>query len=141
MSDAITGWGGQFWLGDADDELVKLAEVTGFGLPAPEVEEVEVTHLESPGKRREYTDGMIEDGETEVSMNYVPGSPTDMLCGGAVASRRPFKQVVPNKALGRKFEGFCLVRKYDRGTVEVDGKLQATLTVRYTGASAEAANS
>lgn len=141
MTDAVTGWGGQFWLMNAASTpaLVKLEEVVRFGLPSPESEEVEATHLESPGRRREYISGMVEDGETEVTLNYVAGSPTDLLIQGALGQVREFKQVVPNKGTGRTFEGSCLVRKYDRGEVEVDGKLEAVMTIRYTGAVTEAA--
>lgn len=140
MTDAVTGWGGQFWLHNLT-ALTKLAEVVSFSLPTPETEDVEATHLESPGKRREYISGMIEDGEADVTMNYVAGSPTDLLIQEAQASgaTRAFKQIVPNKTVGSKFEGFCIVKKYDRGEINADGKLEATMTIRFTGASTQAA--
>lgn len=140
MTAAVTGWGGQFWLHNGT-ALTKLVEVTSFGLPTPEAETVEATHLESPNRRREYITGMIEDGELEVVMNYVPGSTTDLLIANALTdgTAKAWKAVVPNATVGRKFEGLCIVTGYDRGSIEPDGKLEATMTVRLTGATTEAA--
>jgi predicted secreted protein len=140
MTQARTGWGGQFWLHNGT-ALTKLLEVVSFGLPTPEVETVEATHLESPGRRREYITGMIEDGELEVVMNYVPGSATDVLIQGALdaGAARAFKAVVPNATTGRQFEGTCIVTGIDRGTIEADGKMEVAMTVRLTGATTEAA--
>ncbi|HEU0045080.1 phage tail tube protein [Sphingomonas sp.] len=140
MTEARVGWGGQFWLHNGT-ALTKLLEVTSFGLPTPEVETIEATHLESPGRRREYITGMIEDGELEVVMNYVPGSATDLLINTALeaGTARAFKAVVPNATVGRNFQGTCIVTGLDRGTIEADGKMEATMTVRLTGATTEAA--
>lgn len=140
MTAARTGWGGQFHL-NSGTTLTKLAEVVSFSLPSQEVEQVEASHLESPGRRREYITGMIEAGELEVTMNYVPGSTTDLLIRDALddGDARAFKAVVPNATLGRQFEGSCIVVGYDLGSVEADSKMEATMTVRITGAVTESA--
>lgn len=141
MTLAKVGYGGEFHLGNSTDILTELVEVVSFTLPNGETETVEATHLKSPGRRREYIAGMIEDGELEVTLNYVPGSATDTLILEAATSgdTRAFMAVIPRETANWEISGNCIVTGYDRGTVEFDGKMEATLTVRLTGASTEAA--
>lgn len=141
MTLAKTGYGGEFWLGNTTDVLTELVEVVSFSLPNGETETVEATHLKSPNRRREYIAGMIEDGELEVMLNYVPGSATDTLILTALTDgdSRPYKAVIPRLVANWNVTGTCIVTGYDRGSVEADGKMEATLTVRLTGASTEAA--
>jgi len=115
--------------------------VVSFTLPSAETETVEATHLKSDGRRREYIAGMIEDGELEVVLNYIPGSATDTLIRTAATAgnARAFMAVIPRATANWNITGTCIVTGYDRGSVEADGKMEATMTVRLTGASTEAA--
>ena len=141
MTLAKTGYLGEFWLGNTTNVLTELIEVVSFSLPNGEVETVEATHLKSPNRRREFISGMIEDGELEVVLNYVPGSTTDVLILGALTSGmdKSYKAVIPRLTANWNITGTCIVTGYDRGSVEADGKMEATMTVRLTGASTEAA--
>ncbi len=141
MTLAKTGYLGEFWLGNATNVLTELVEVVSFSLPNGEVETVEATHLKSPNRRREYISGMIEDGELEVVLNYVPGSTTDVAILGALTSglEKAYKAIIPRLTANWAITGNCIVTGYDRGSVEADGKMEATMTVRLTGASTEAA--
>lgn len=141
MTLAKTGWGGQFHLHNGT-ALTKLDEVVSFGLPMSEVETIEATHLESPGRRRQYISGMIETGDLEVVLNYIPGSATDLLIDAALdaGGQRAFRAVVPNATTGRKFEGTCIVTGHDRGSIEADGKMEATMTLKITGVTVQSAN-
>lgn len=143
MTDAKTGWGGEFHLDNASDVLTELVEVVSFTLPNGESETVEATHLKSPNRRREYIAGMIEDGDLEVVLNYIPGSATDILLRAALedGETRDWMAVVPRETANWEVTGDGIVTGYDRGSVEVDGKMEATLTIRVTGAVAEAAAS
>ncbi|SMF70520.1 phage tail tube protein [Allosphingosinicella indica] len=141
MTEARTGYGGEFWLGDEDDELVELVEVVSFTLPNAQTETVEATHLKSPGRRREYIPGMIEDGELEVVINYVPGSATDALIRAAqtAGDTRAFKAVLPRSTTDWEVEGFVIVTGFDRGEIAGGEKMEGTITLRLTGATTEAA--
>lgn len=143
MTLAKTGWGGQFWLDNAAGTLTELVEVVSFGLPNSESETVEATHLKSPNRRREYIVGMIEDGELEVVINYVPGGVSDVLIRAALADgvARTYKAVVPRETANWEISGESIVTGWDRGEVVADGKMEATLTLRLTGAVTEAAAS
>ena len=142
MTLAKTGYGGEFHLHNGTT-LTELVEVVSFTLPNGETETIEATHLKSPNRRREYIAGMIEDGELEVMLNYVPGSATDLLIVTAATSgdTRAFMAVIPRETADWEIAGNCIVTGYDRGSVEADGKMEATMTVRLTGATTEAAAS
>jgi hypothetical protein len=136
------GWGGEFWLGDeaVPSVLTELTQVKSFTLPQDEAERVEISHLKSPGRRREYAPGMIEPGEFEVVLNYRAGSDTDQLIATALTDgiSRPFKAVIPERGQPvRDWTGFATVSGYDRGEVNVDDAMEATVTLTIDGATAE----
>src|SRR3546814_2618986 len=57
----------------------------------------ETTHFKSPQRRREYLKTLIESGQGNFQVNWLPGSPTDELISDAHQSPdvREFKIVVP----------------------------------------------
>ena len=141
MTAVGIGSGAQFWLGNASNVLIKLAEIVSVNPPNPQVADVEATHMESPNRRKEYIAGLIEDGTGAFEMNYVPGSASDQLLIAALAAgtARAYKIVLP-VANGTTWEisGTCIPKGYDRNTPIAD-RMTATLTVRFTGASSEIA--
>lgn len=139
-TEAQIGIGAEFWLDDAVGALTKLGEIISVTPPNPQTAEVEATHFGSPNRRREYISGLIEDGEGAFEMNYVPGSATDVLIRAAQASglQRDYKIVLPDGVGTWKIEGACIVKGYER-SIPIDDRMTATLTVRFTGASTEAA--
>lgn len=134
------GSGAEFWLDNASDSLTQLSEIISVALPNSQVEDVEATHMGS-GLRREFISGLIDDGEGSVEMNYVPGSATDALIRAALADgdTRDYK-VVLQVADGTTWEvtGDCIVKGYERNT-PIDDRMTATMTIRFTGTSSEAA--
>jgi predicted secreted protein len=142
MTTAVgIGLGARFYLDSAADVLTELSEIISVALPNSQVEDVEATHMASPNRRREFVAGLIDDGEGTIEMNYVPGSATDVLIVAALADgeTRDYKVVLP-VADGSTWEvtGDCIVKGYERNA-PIDDRMTATLTVRFTGASAEAA--
>jgi predicted secreted protein len=135
------GIGAEFWLDSAGDVLTQLSEILSVALPNSQVADVEATHMASPNRRREYVAGLIDDGEGTVEMNYVPGSDTDILLRAALADgeTRDYKVVLP-VADGSTWEvtGDCIVKGYERNA-PIDDRMTATLTIRFTGSSSEAA--
>lgn len=140
MADVKIGWGAAFSLHNGT-ALVELAEVTSISLPNPTTEEVDATHFKSPNRRREYIASLIDDGEGTFEMNFNPGSTTDALIRAALAAGdvRAYKIVIPDSPTGTwEITGSCIVRSYERA-VPIDDRMTATMTVRFTGASTEAA--
>lgn len=140
MTNAKTGWGGKFHLDNASGVLTELVEVVSFTLPNGETEQIDATHLQSPNRRREFIAGMIDDGELEVVMNLVAGSATDTLIATAVTDGvgRTWKAEVPKASGMRTYTGECVVTGYDRGTIEPDAKMEATMTIKLSGGYTEA---
>lgn len=86
MTEATIAYKSQFWLEDTVNSptspvtLVKLQEVRRIQMPqSVGFERVEATHMESPGRRREFVDTFYEDTDFEVEMNRIPGSVTETL--------------------------------------------------------------
>lgn len=143
MTAAKTGWGGEFWLDNASDSLTELVEVVSFTLPNGETESLDATHLKSPNRRREKIAGMIDDGDMEVVLNHVAGSPSDLLISAAKADGvvRDWMGVVPRATANWEVSGQGIVTGYDRGTVEADGVMRSTVTIAVSGDQTEAAAS
>lgn len=140
MTDAKTGWGGEFWFDNDSGALTELVEVKSFTLPNGSVEQLDATHLKSPNRRREKVAGMIDDGDLTVVMNYVPGSPTDLLIMQAFTEgdTRSYKAVVPRVANDWEISGDAFISSVDRGEIAPDGIMTATVTFTLSGASSEA---
>lgn len=144
-SDARIGWGGEFHLSSdaTTGNLFELVEVVTFGLPNDQADEVEVTHLKSPQKRKEFIRGLIDGGEVEVSLNYAPGSATDVAVRNAQAAgnSRALRFVLPDQAGDPEWEidTFGFVKGYARGPIAAGEKIEATITVRISGAQSESA--
>jgi predicted secreted protein len=143
-TEALIGMGSEFWMDNnaGTPVLTKLGEITGIPLPNPQTGEIEATHFGSPNRRREYISGLIEDGEGDIALNYIPGSATDALLRGAQSSgaTKGYKIVIPADMEGGTWEitGDLIVKGYERG-VPMDDKMTATVSIRFTGASTEAA--
>lgn len=142
MTEARIGWGGKFYLGTADTEasLVQMQEVVEIGFPTDETDEVEATHLLSPGRRKEFVAGLIDGGEFNVVTNYDPGSATDLAFTDAkdTGTTRKVRIVVPdNSGTGAAdwnivVSGF--VKKYAPDNMTAGDVIKATATIRVTGA-------
>lgn len=141
MTAARIGYGTEFYLDDAMGALTKLDEVLSVTPPNPQVADVEATHMTSPNRRREYIAGLIEDGEGTFEFNYVPGNATDDLIQAALSDGavRSYKIILPDGTSGWEITGDCIVKGWVRN-VPIDDRMTATLTVRFTGASNEAAS-
>lgn len=138
---AGSGWGGEFHLHDGT-ALYELVQVVSFTLPSDEVDEIDITHLKSAGRRREYAEGLIDGGEFEVVLNYRPLSDTDIKIRAwqAAGGPRAFKAVIPERGTKTaQITGNAVLRGYDQGEVNAEDKMESTLTLRVTGAVTVAA--
>ena len=75
-SQAIIGWGSILYRGNRDgppETFTQITEVTAFQPPQEAADEIEVTHFESPNRRKEFIQGLIDAGEATATINYNPG--------------------------------------------------------------------
>lgn len=141
MTDARIGWGGELHVSTDNTEanLFELVEVRECGFPQDETDESEATHLKSPGRRKEFKAGLIDGGEFTASLNYVPGSATDLLLTNAkvLGTTRKIKIVVPDESgtgaadWNMIVSGF--VKRYAPDTMTPGGVITATAVFRVTG--------
>lgn len=141
MTAARIGWGGEVHLSTDNTEanLVELAEVVDTDFPQDEAAEEEATHLKSPGKRKEFLQGLIDGGSCSVTMNYVPGSATDLLLTAAkeVGTTRKVRFVIPDEsgtgAADWNIVTSCFVKRYSPDKMSAGSKITATAVLRITG--------
>jgi hypothetical protein len=142
MSDARIGWGGKVLLATDNTEatLTQLAEVVETTFPQDEAEEVDVTHLLSPQRRREFKAGLIDGGDVTVTLNYTPGSATDLLLTAAqeAGDTRKARFVIPDEtgsgAADWNMTVSCFVKRYAPDNMTAGDKITATAILRITGA-------
>lgn len=79
MSDAMIGYNSRFDISqDNGATWFSVAEVTDITPPSDSVDQVDVTHMQSPERRREFVSGLSDPGSASFEMNFVPGSPSDL---------------------------------------------------------------
>src|SRR5688500_11406857 len=141
MTEARIGWGGELHLSTDNTEanLVELIEVRDVSFPQDEADEHEVTHLKSPGRRKEFIQGLIDGGEMTATLNYDPGSATDLLLTAAntTGTTRKIKIVIPDDsgtgAADWNMVTSAFVRRYAPDTMEANAPITATAVFRVTG--------
>ena len=139
-SEALSGWGSGFFMGLTPATAIEVAEVTKIPFAEEKADTWEKTHFKSPGRRKEYGAGMIEPGEDTLEINYIPGSPTDLLMATAHNSGKPYYYETYLPAPGDKWwkvSGYLIVQSRGRA-VPIGTGMKQTISVRFTGASAEA---
>ncbi|BBD01839.1 phage tail tube protein [Sphingobium sp. YG1] len=143
MSDVETGHLTEFWLWDwtlGTPALVELGELTEVPLPEGTADLVETSHMKTIGFKS-FINAPLKDGEeADLVMNYIPGSPSDILCRKAKNDGRPhaFKIVLVNGSGTWEITGDVLVRNYTRSN-PMEDRRTATLRVKWVSEAAEAA--
>ena len=132
MTIATTGYSATVQLDNAGGSLTTIGEVitaTPFGAS---VGTVDATHLSSPSGYREHISTLPDMGEGSVSINFDPGSATDVLVRTAIGDRliRTFKVTYPDSS---SVSCECYVTSWEIGELAPDGKMEATMGVKFTG--------
>ena len=81
-TQAMIGFGSTFSIADSNSspfDWIDLGEVTDITPPSATVDQIDVTHMTSPGGRREFVPGLIDPGECSFTLNYIPGSAGDVV--------------------------------------------------------------
>lgn len=105
MSNADIGHGALFGIeGPTPGVYVTVAEVVAITPPGMTRDSVEVTHLTSPGKWKEFIAGLKDSGEASFTMNFAP-SATDAVFAAFNADDGKYQITFPNGVMLR-FGGF-----------------------------------
>lgn len=140
MTTAVeTGHGSEFWLDNASGTLTKLGEVFAIAVPNTEAAElIDASHMDTV-TYRDYIQGRLREGvESDIEMNWIPGSATETLCLEAVGETRDYKIVIPVADGTREFAGQVLVRNFTRSN-PMDDRRTGVLTVKWTSEPVETA--
>lgn len=137
-SNAMLGYGTILQMEKPDSPTVwlDLDEIFNVTPPSSETDQVDVTHMRSPGRRREFIDGLTDGGECSFEMNYIPGSDADDLLNAILdtaagtSRRRNWRIVYPN-SVTHTFYGNLQTYEPD---VPTDDKMTATVTIKVSGA-------
>ena len=132
-TEAAIGWGSIYEIGAASPgtTFTEIAEVVSITPPEATADRIDVTHMKSPQRRREYIAGLIDTGEAGFEINWAPGSATDVLIKGLLDSGeiRPHRITFPN---GHRVTFNGAITGYTRA-IPVDDRMTATITVAPSG--------
>jgi predicted secreted protein len=76
-TEADIGYGGSVDVETSTDVWFELGEVTNITPPNETVDVIDATHMASPGRYREFIQGLIDAGEASIDVSWVPGAATD----------------------------------------------------------------
>ncbi|OWJ81367.1 phage tail tube protein [Haematobacter missouriensis] len=130
MADGMIGYGSTVRIGRGTGPIWTELELVGdLDLPDEQVDEVEVTHMKSPGRRRQFISGLIDGGEVAIPTNLVPGSATDILLLAIKASGEQvlIEITLTEDGAPETYSGF--LKSYARSAPIAD-KMTATATFR-----------
>jgi hypothetical protein len=112
-----------------------IAEVTSITPPQMESDDIEVTHMESPGGYKEYIPGLREAGEVSFEVNFLPAHPTHNGTTGLAADHR--NRTIRNWRIelagGGAVWTFPGYVKTFNVSIPVDDKVPAAVTLKVTG--------
>lgn len=138
MSNAMLGYGSVFQVQteNSPDNYVDMAEVISITPPTFNLDQIDVTHMQSPNRNREFISGLNDPGECSFDMNFIPGNSSDdrmfellNLPTGAPRGRN-CRISYPN---GVTWSFTAELTGYEP-TVPVDDKMTATVTFKVSGA-------
>jgi len=110
-----------------------LALVGDLEMPDEQIDEIEVTHMQSPLRRKQFIAGLTDGGEVGVPMNYIGGSASDLMLQAIKASAEDVQIEITLTATGTPevYSGF--LKSYAR-SAPVNDKMMATATFRLSEA-------
>lgn len=132
MANALIGYGSLLEIStDGGSNWDEIAEVFSITPPSSEVDVIDVTHMQSPGRDREFILGLNDPGSASIECNFIPGSAADELLLDIKAAHAPVKCRItwPNSVVWT-FDG--LLTGYETNAPN-DDKATATVTFKVTG--------
>jgi len=138
-SDGMTAQGSYLLIGTggnsgSPDDLLEISEVTDISGGGGAADRIDFTHLRSPGRRREFKPGFINDDALTFNIQYIPSDASHQRIialyesGDEVALREVFPD-----GNGWDYTGY--VANFVKGGQTVGGKITAAVTFQLTGAT------
>lgn len=136
-SQAALGYGSVFQISDANspDLFTDVAEITSIKPPAYKADQIDVTHMQSPNRSREFISGLNDLGECSFDINFVPGGATDDMLFALMSlpvtsfRRRNLRISFPN-GVTWSFAGELTAYE---PSIPVEGKMSASVKFKVSG--------
>lgn len=137
MSDESNiGFGSKFAIGDGADPEVftEVALVTAITPPEQTVDTVDKTHMQSPGRRKEYMATLADQSALDVTFNYDPGGDNETLIMAALNGFAAVnvRMTWPNDVT---WTLSAIVTSFKPAGLTIDGKMEATVSFKPTGSA------
>lgn len=131
MSEAIIGIGMLVEMSTpaAPTVWVEIEEAFDASPPNDTEDQIDVTHYQSPNRRREFIAGLTDGGEVAISLNHVPGSATDLFL---IAAKGESRNIRITYFSGVQVEFLGARRGYEISS-PVDDKMTAVATFKVSG--------
>lgn len=110
-----------------------ISEVVNISLNGRSLELIDATHMESPNTHREYIASLLDSGEVQLDLNFLPGTAAQsgLETDRTNRTKRNFQLVWTNSpATTYSFSGY--VTGFD-ASAAIDDKLSASATIKITG--------
>jgi len=133
-TEADIGYGGSVEVqsSTSPDVWFELGEVTNVTPPSESVDVIDVTHMASPNRYREFIQGLIDAGTASIDVNWVAGAATDdYVFAWRAAGETRNMRITTNNNTTYTFPSFVTGWQPQ---MPVDGKMAATLEVKAAGA-------
>ena len=113
------------------DTWTEIEEVSNLTPPPFTIDTVDATHMQSANRTREFIAGINDPGNTTFTINWVPGSATDVALRGVAAGFTQFmiRETFPNGAywtMSGILTGYA-------PSAPLDDKMSAEVTIKVTG--------
>lgn len=133
VTSADIGYGTIIAYGDggSPESFTDFSEILAIMLPGDEREFVDATHMASLNRFREFIEGLRDGGEAGFNFNFVPGSGSDsaMQTIRASSGARNYRITFANNTV---WTFAALLQSYKPNDVTVDGKMEASVTLKVT---------
>lgn len=138
MSNAIGAFGTLLKIGDGETEetFTTIAEVINISGPGLSMDTIDVTSHSSTEGWREYIGGLLDAGELNFDINFIPTENTHKLATGllgdlAAKTKRNFQLVFPDGS-STTWSFTALVTGFEPAEA-IDDKLAASVSLKLTG--------
>ncbi len=133
-SAAIAAFSMTFGVGDAasPEVFTALGEVITVTPPNIQIGSIDTTHHTSPSGVREFIAGLQDNGEVQVTLNYIPSttaSTAAVVIAALNRTKKNYKITYPNS----KYHTFAAVYLGMSIDAPMDGKITATLRFKVSG--------
>jgi len=134
---AQTGYGATLGIGNGATPPVYtvVAEVTALKGLKQSRDQIEATHLLSPGGYKEFIGGMKDFAALTAAINYVPGgaAETALLAAFGTQANKPYQITFPG---GGTWSFSGVMTEYAPGDLDPNKKMEASVTIKPSGGPA-----